>query len=199
MTSLSEDRRRGTLFIALAILLGILLSGAMVLTASRAAFSDTTDNSDNSFTTGDVELVDDDTGAAMFTVTDMVPGQSATRCILVTYQGTVPDPGQVVLYSGGFVDSASLGDHLDLTVEEGTGGDFSTCTGFNPAGNIETSTLTDFDTDHTNYANGVGTWDPSGTPESVTYRITVTLDAAAPSSAQGQSVTDLLFIWEIQS
>lgn len=184
---------------ALAIALGILVSGAVVLTTSRAAFSDTTDNSNNSFTTGTVDLTDDDSGSAAFTVTNMVPGGSVTRCILVTYQGTIPNPGVVRFYSGGFTDSGTLGSHLNLTVEEGTGGDFATCTGFTPSGTIESATLTQFDIDHTDYSNGAGTWDPSSTPESRTYRITVQLSSSTPSNQQGQSVTGLVFTWETQS
>jgi predicted ribosomally synthesized peptide with SipW-like signal peptide len=193
------NRTRGRVLTVLAIVLGIVLSGAVVLTASRAAFSDTTSNSNNSFTTGTVDLIDDDSESAAFTVTNMVPGQTVTRCILVTYQGTIVNTGPVRLYSGGLTDSGTLGSHLNLTVEEGTGGNFSSCTGFTASATIESATLTQFNTDHTNYTNGAGTWDPSGTPESRTYRITVQLSLSAPSVQQGQSVTNLVFTWETQS
>lgn len=193
------DRTRGTVLVAVAVLVGMLLSGAVVLTASRAAFSDATSNSGSSFTTGTVDLIDDDSGSAAFTVTNMIPGQTVTRCILVTYQGTIVNPGAVRLYSGGFTDSGTLGSHLNLTVEEGSGGTFASCTGFTPSSTIESGTLTQFNIDHTNYANGAGVWDPSSTPASRTYRITVTLSAAAPNGQQGQSVTSLVFTWETQS
>jgi predicted ribosomally synthesized peptide with SipW-like signal peptide len=193
------SRTRGRVLTVLAVVLGILLSGAVVLTASRAAFSDTTSNSNNSFTTGTVDLIDDDSDSAAFTVTNMVPGQTVIRCILVTYQGTIVNTGPVRLYSGGFTDSGTLGSHLNLTVEEGSGGDFSTCTGFTASATIESATLTQFNIDHTNYTNGAGTWDPSGTPESRTYRITVQLSLSAPSVQQGQSITALIFTWETQS
>lgn len=181
------------------VLIGVLASSATVLTATRAAFSDTTSNSGNSFSAGTVDLVDDDSDSALFTVTNLVPGQSVTRCIEVTYQGTIANPGAVRLYSGGLVDSGSLASELDLTVEEGTGGTFATCTGFNPSVVIESGTLADFDTDHTAYSSGVGSWDPSATPDSRTYRITVALSSSAANSAQGQSVTGLTFTWEVQS
>ena len=60
-------------------------------------------------------------------------------------------------------------------------------------------TLSDFDTTHTNYATGAGVWDPVGTPESKTYRITVEVDAAVPDAEQGESVTAMTFTWEVQS
>lgn len=185
--------------LALAIVLGVMASGVTVLTASRAAFSDTTSNTGNSFSTGTVDLLDDDSGSALFALSNMVPGDSITRCIEVTYQGTVADPGPVRFYSGGYTDSAALATHLDLLVEEGSGGDFGSCAGFAAAATIESDNLVGFDTAHTSYASGAGTWNPSATPDSRTYRITVTLASAAPDSAQGQSVADLVFVWEVQS
>lgn len=195
----SARRQRSHFLNFAATILGLLASGAVVLTASQAAFSDTTSNDANSFSTGDVDLVDDDTGSAMFSVTNMAPGQSVTKCIVVTYEGSIADPNAVKLYSGGLDDSGTLADHLNLTVEEGSGGTFAGCTGFTPSGTIEDGTLAQFATDHTNYGNGAGTWNPATTPVSRTYRFTVTLSAAAPSSQQDQSVTDLVFTWEVQS
>jgi hypothetical protein len=129
----------------------------------------------------------------------MIPGQSVARCILVTYQGTIGNPGPVRIYSGGLTDSGSLATELDLTIEEGTGGSFTTCTGFTSSDTIESGTLAGFNSTHNGYANGAGTWDPSATPESRSYRITVTLPSDAANSFQGQSVTGLVFTWEVQS
>ncbi len=176
------------------------LTAVLVVTSSRAAFSDTADTSSSAFTAGDVELVDDDSGSAMFTVTNMVPGDSETDCIEVTYQGSVTNPSAVKTYSGGFTDSGDFAEYLNLTIEEGTGGGFGDCTGFSSGNTIESGgTLNDFDTTHTNYASGAGVWDPSSTPASMTYRITVELDSAAPSAEAGESVTALTFTWEIQN
>lgn len=195
-----DDKRRGGL-VALAIALGILLSGVMVLTASRAAFTSQTDNSGNSFAAGDVTLTDDDSDGAMFTVTNMAPTDSAvTACIEVTYEGSIADPGEVRLYSGGFTDSGTLGSELDMTVEVGTGGDYSDCTGFIPSSTIfSTGTLDSFDSTHTDYASGAVAWDPASTPESRTFRFTVDLPSDAANSVQGESITGLSFVWEVQS
>lgn len=195
----SARRQRSHVFNFAAVVLGLLASGAVVLTASQAAFSDATSNSANSFSTGNVDLVDDDSGSAMFSVTNMAPGQSVTKCILVTYQGSIADPNAVKLYSGGLTDSGTLADHLNLTVEEGTGGTFADCTGFTASGTIENGTLAQFATDHTNYGNGAGSWNPATTPASRTYRFTVALSATAPNAQQSQSVTNLVFTWEVQS
>lgn len=178
----------------------LLLVSALIVTTSRAAFTTTTDNTGNSFTAGSVALVDDDLGATRFTVTAMEPGETITRCIEVTYNGTV-DPQVVRLYSGGFIDSGNFGDYLNVTVDEGTGGDFSTCVGFveDDAGAEFANTLTFLDANHTNYGNGFGEWDPSAAGQFKTYQITVELDAATPNAEQNESVTALTFTWEVQS
>jgi hypothetical protein len=199
MTSEQYRSVRGRMLTALAIVLGILASGVVVLTASRAAFSDTADNQSNYFVAGNVELTDElNNATVLFEVDDMVPGQVETRCIEVTYSGSVANPGPVRFYSGGATDTG-LGAHLNLTVEEGIGGTFADCSGFDDEVVIESGTFAAFAATHTNYGNGAGTWDPASTPESRTYRITVEFDADAPNDAQGESVTDLTFTWEVQS
>jgi hypothetical protein len=195
-----QDERRTRLVVVLAaILCGVLASGVMVLTASRALFSDTTENTGSALTVGSVDLIDDDSGTAAFTVTAMAPGDSVTRCILVTYQGTIADPGAVVMYSGGFTDSGTLAAALTLTIEEGDGGSFSSCASFASPTQIYSGTLAAFDAAHDSYANGIGSFDPSSTPASRGYRITVTLPSNAANSLQGASVTNLAFTWEVQS
>lgn len=182
-----------------ALAVSLVVVSVLVVTSSIAAFSDTTDNTGNSFSTGTVVLSDDDVGA-MFTVTNLIPGQSVQDCITVTYSGSVTDPAAVRMYSGGYTDSGDLDTYLDITIDEGTGGSFGNCATFVLENTIEpTGTLAAFDTAHTNYATGAGVWDPASTPESKTYRVTVGLDAAAPDTEQGESITALNFTWEVQS
>jgi hypothetical protein len=177
----------------------VLLSSATILGSSRAAFSDQADNAGNYVTVGNVILGDDDGVAAMFEVDDMAPGDSETNCILVTYSGSIADPGEVVIYSGGFTDSDTLADELNLMIEEGSAASFGDCSTFVSDGTIFSGTLTTFDGTHTDYSSGAGTWDPSTTPESTAYRITVELDANADTGVQGESVTNLTFVWEVRS
>ncbi len=183
-----------------AVVVSLLAVSALVVDSSIAAFTASTSNTGNSFSTGTVDLVDDDLGAVMFTASGLVPGQSVQDCIVVTYQGTVTDPAGVKVYSGGFTDSGDLATYLNLTIEEGSGGTFGDCTGFATGATIESgSTLAGFDGTAVDYSTGVGTWDPSGTPESKTYRITVQLDPSAPDAEQGESVSAMTFAWEVQS
>jgi predicted ribosomally synthesized peptide with SipW-like signal peptide len=184
-----------------AVIIALVLSGAAVLSTSRAAFTDTTSNEGNEFAAGDVILNDDDgiTGV-MFNVDDMAPGDSVTNCIEVSYEGSI-DPGLVKLYSGLYVDGGDLDDNLDVVIQEGDGGVFDDCSGFTSTANIFNNTLTNFDT-RTTYGTGVGTWDPgvgSVTPVVKSYRIAVTMNSLTPNAVQGDTVTGLEFVWEVQS
>jgi hypothetical protein len=205
MSNLTQEAwrpRRGRSVAAplLAVAVSILLVSFLVASVSRAAFIQTADNSANVVGAGTIDLVDNDSGSVLFNVSTLVPGDTVENCIVVTYQGTVADPAAVKLYSGGFTDSGDFADFLNITIEEGSGGTFNNCTGFTSANVIESGgTLTGFDTTHSSYATGAGVWDPSGTPESVTYKVTFELDSATTSAEEGEAVSDLIFTWEVQS
>jgi len=178
---------------------GVIACAAMVFTASQAAFTGSATNQTNQYATGAVDLVDHlNNAAALFQVDNMRPGQSEARCIEVTYAGNIPDPGPVRFYSGGASDTG-LGAHLTITVEEGAGGGQTECSGFDSEIEIVSGTLAAFNASQTSYSSGTGAWDPSSTPETRTYRITVGLASNAPNEAQGQSVTSQTFKWEVQS
>lgn len=183
--------------------LGLLVSFALVslivLTGSRAAFTDSTDNTNSVFAAGDVVLTDDDAGGILFNVSNMAPGATAVNCIAVTYSGSITDPGPVRLYSGGFTDATGLAGYLNVTIEEGSGGVFNDCSAFVFEGTVFGNTLAFFDTNHGDYATGAGAWDPSSTPESKSYRITVELDTGTPNAQQGASVTAVGFVWEVST
>lgn len=197
-TDRENGRKRGTILLALVV--GVLLSSVTVLTASRAAFSDTTSNEANFVNVGDVVLTDNDSDSALFQMSNVAPGDLETTCIQVTYEGSITNPSGVVVYSDGFTDSSTLANDINVTIEEGTGAStFDDCTGFSLGGVIYNGTLANFDTTHADYASGAGTWDPSSTPESRSYRFTVELDPDAADTAQGQSITGLVFTWEVQS
>ena len=178
----------------LGILAGaVLLTGAFIVTASIAAFSDTTDNTGNTWSTGTVILEDNDLGAALFTVTGMKPLDVVEKCIVVTYKGTLL-PADVLLY--GVSGGSGLDAYLDLVIDEGTGAAFGNCSGFSFTSNIFTGTLTSFAATHTNFGDGAGIWSPSANPESKTYRFTVTLQD--DNAAQTLDAT-AEFTWEAQN
>ena len=84
--------------------------------------------------------------------------------------------------------------YLDLTVEQGTGGGFSSCTGFSGT-QIYSGTASGFAGTHTNFGTGLTGWSPTATPDSRTYRVTVTVQN--DNNAQSKTAT-ADYTWEAQ-
>lgn len=184
-----------------AVLASLLLVSFLVVGTTRAAFSDTTDNSGNSFTAGSVTITDDDAGSALFNVTALAPGDSHENCIEVTYSGTLP--AEVHLY-GAAGASSDLNDDLTVTVQRGTGGSFAgtepsngptSCTGFTSSTTVFTGSLTTF-LSASDYASGEDTWAVTNGDSSV-YRFFVEFNTSDDSLQGG--ATDVSFTWEAQN
>ena len=65
--------RKAMAYRALAMVASLAFVSVLVMTSSRAAFVDTTDNSSNQFSAGTVALADDDAGSVLFDLTDLAP------------------------------------------------------------------------------------------------------------------------------
>lgn len=171
--------------------LAILVSAGIVWQASTAAFTDVTDNSGNSWATGTVVLDDDDAATAMFNATGLTANSTGTKCIQVSYTGSLA--ASVKLY--GTVSGTGLASYLDLVIEEGTGGNFGGCTGFTPTATIHNGTLAAFGTAATNFSTGIGSFAPTGSGQNMTYRFTYTVQNN--NAAQGLNA-NASFTWEAQ-
>jgi hypothetical protein len=170
----------------------LLASGLMVWQSSYAAFSATTDNPTSNWTTGTVVLSDDDLGVALFaTQTNLKPGSTGEKCILVTSTGSLAST--VKLYSTGL--TGTLGADIDLVIDEGTPGDFDDCSTFTGS-NLYTGTVDGFAADSTDFSDGVSAWAPAGGTESKTYRFEYTINSG--STMQG-ATAGLAFTWEAQN
>ncbi|KQO60256.1 hypothetical protein [Curtobacterium sp. Leaf261] len=181
----------------IAVPLAVVASGLVVAGASYSAFSATTENAENAWRTGAVALTDDDAGTAMFDVAGVVPGQTGSNCITVTSTSSVESA--VKLYASDTTSTKSLGDHVQLEIEHGSGGAFGSCDGFVAAGApIWSGSLSAFAATATDFATGVGSWTPATGEEATTYRVSYTLDAAAPNTVQDASATST-FTWESQN
>ncbi len=137
----------------------------------------------------------------MFTASNLAPGATGTRCIAVTSTGTLAS--LVHLYGTGATTTNALSSYVTLTVTQGTGGTFAGgCAGFTPlasGSSVYTGTLAAFGTTATNYANGLGSWAPTGTaPETRVFRFVYTVDVAAPNTTQGGTAA-IGFTWEAQN
>jgi hypothetical protein len=170
----------------------IAVSGALVWQSSYAAFSATTSNPTSNWTTGTVAIGDDDGGTALFTATGLKPGSTGQKCILVTSTGSLAST--VKLYGTGL--TGTLGTDIDLVVEEGTPGTFSSCSSFSGS-SLYNGTVAGFAGASTNFATGVSAWAPAGTGSPTkTFRFTYTVKAA--STLQG-ATAGLGFTWEAQN
>jgi hypothetical protein len=195
-------QRRGQLRVGVlgaSLLVGVLGSGAFIWNSTSAAFTASTTNGSNSWSVGSVAISDDDAGNAMFTVTNLKPGDTNTKCINVAYTGTLN--GNVRLYVSALTDGTpKVGDYLKLTIEEGsgaTGGATGSCTSFSSSSTLyNNGTLTNLNTTKGSWANGYN-WAVAGSATK-SYRFSYTLDAATPDDRQGKSVS-ATFTWEAQN
>jgi len=180
----------------------VLAAAGLVWQSSYAAFTGTTRNSGNDWSTGSVALSDDDSGSARFHPAGMVPGDTDTRCITVTANATVP--GVVKGYTVNPVLSQSgLQDHVMVSMKYGSGGSFASCTGFVETGVIFPATSLTTLSAFNNYANAIGSWAVSAGTQSRTYQVTWTFDTAGMTQAQLDGLqnaqTGIDMQWELQS
>jgi predicted ribosomally synthesized peptide with SipW-like signal peptide len=184
----------------LSSLIVLATAAAVVGGATYAAFSAGTTNAGNSFEAGDVQIEDNDSGSAMFTVPSLPPGDSKTRCIRITYRGSLA--AGVRLHGA---TSGGLGPLLNLTVTRGddSAPSFADCSGFSPdptnyigsgPGVLYSGPLSSYPA---NWASGIvdpqATW---ATGEAHSYRFEVTL--SNDPAGQGQTA-DAEFSWEARN
>jgi hypothetical protein len=183
----------------LAIPAALIVSGIAVSGASYSAFSSTTSNPTSNWQTGSVVLEDDDADAALFTVEGLQPGSTGSKCIAVTSTGTLAST--VKLYATSLATTKALSSYIDLTIVQGTGGTFGSCTGFAALASdssVYNGTVAGFGA-VTTYAGGLGVWAPTGaSSETRVYKITYTVNAATPNTAQAGSAS-VAFKWEAQN
>jgi hypothetical protein len=187
----------------IAIPAALVASGIVVSTASYSAFSSTTANPTSNWTSGNVRLDNDQPNTALFTATNLKPGSTGSNCLTVLSTGTLP--ATVKMYATNASASNDLATSLNLKIEQGTGGGNGSCTNFVPSGSpVYTNTLAGFG-GVTDYSAGVSPWTTVGvapsanpTPETKVYRVTYTLAANAPSTAQGLNASVGL-TWEAQN
>jgi hypothetical protein len=173
--------------------------GALATLGAFSAFTSQANNPNNRVTAGTVVLGDNDGGNALYDFENAKPGDSETACIRVSYTGSLP--ADVRLYTPSTI--GALGPHVNLTVE--TGSQLvpdTSCALFvaDPGAPLFDDALSDLPVD---FAGGVAdvplgetAWN-SGS--AVVYRVTATLAANAPDSAQGATTGLHTLRWEARS
>jgi len=186
------------------LLLSTLVVGAMGSLAALGVFglfSATTQNSGNEISSGTVVLGDNDAGSSLFNITGAKPGDSWTRCIKVTYNGSLP--AQVHLYMQN--TTGPLAKYLNLVMTQGTEANptFPSCTGFTPdaTGVIFEGPV---------YSPESGSWElglpvsPVGgsnwqTGSSLVFRFAMTLDPTTPDTQQNSALGNTTIVWEARN
>jgi hypothetical protein len=185
--------------LASVVVVGVL--GSVVALGVFGLFSATTQNSGNEISSGTIAISDNDAGSAMFNITNAKPGDSWTRCIKVLYSGSLPADVKLYELGGG----GPLSPYLKLKLEQGAQAEstFPSCTGFTPDG---TGTIYEgpgfgsigstYDTGAPVVPFGKTVWSPG---EALVFRATLTLDAAAPEIAQGNTTGEFTIVAEARN
>lgn len=177
-----------------------LVTIGLVAQASYSAFSSKVSNAGNNLTVGSVTLTDDDAGSTLLSLTNLKPGSSGSRCIAVTSSGSLAS--SVKLYTADASTTKGLATYVTLTVTQGTGAAFGSCSGFSAlasGSSVYTGTLAAFTSAATGYSSGVGSWSPTGnSAETRSFQFAYLVSTAIPDSAQGGSASFGL-TWEAQN
>jgi hypothetical protein len=188
--------------LASAVVVGVL--GSVVALGVFGLFSATTQNSGNEISSGTIAISDNDAGSAMFNVTNAKPGDSWTRCIKVSYNGSLAADVKLYELGGG----GPLSPYLKLKLEQGTQPEatFPSCTGFTPDGTNGTGTIYEgpgfgsignsYDTGAPVVPFGQTVWNPG---ESLVFRATLTLNPEAPQLAQGNTTNEFTIVAEARN
>lgn len=175
------DRSRAKVWLVVGIILvALLLAVILIYQVSRSAFTADTETGSSTFSATSIELTNDKSGSSVFTAGDLVPGDSDSGAVAVTYTGGADST--VRMYTADNDDSG-LAAHLDLVISDDAGGSWS-------------GTLAELQ-GATDFASGLLAHTMSD-GETVTYTIAFTLNANAPNSAQGASAATT-FVWEART
>jgi hypothetical protein len=203
-----EKRSRGAIRI-IAPAAGLLAAGLLVWQGSYAAFSATTNDTTNTWSSGTLNLTNDGgTGtfsastSATFGGTALKPGSTGTTCLTVKNSGT--SGGTLAMYESALADSTpSLGAQIQLTVSEAVSlADVpASCAGFPTTGVTVAYTNKPLSTFPTTFATATGTAAVAAGTAYEAYKVAWTFVStgsnATDNTLQSKIVTSA-FTWELQ-
>ena len=193
---------------AAAPLSGLLAAGLLVWQGSTAAFTATTNNTADSWTTGKLTLQNNgggssfaDVTANLFAETAVKPGVSGAKCLTVESTGTLA--GSLHLYRGAITgtNAANLAAALTFSVDAvavSAGTNIAaSCSGWSggTSGAAYNGTLAGF---ATTYAGSSVTTALAGGTERVAYRIAWSLPSSVTDNTLQSSSATADLLWEAQ-
>ena len=174
---------------------------ALVGLGTYSAFTATTTNSGNNISSGTVKI-DQHTGATtLYSVTNQKPGDSTTKCLRVTYSGSLTAAAVKLYASSGITGSGQY----NLEIDRGSGlttlNSTMSCAGFSQSSVAYNGDLAALGS---TYATGVdgkasaATW---ANPDAVDYRFIITQNDDTTANAHTSVVTSGThsFTWEARS
>lgn len=211
----STPRARRTL-LAVAVPVGLVLSGTLTWQSTHAAFSATTQNADNAWQSGSVVLSAGGTGGALFSGPDdddLQPGSTRSRCIRVDYTGDLVVDVRMYVSTPTAAPS-TLDPYLVMSVERGADVAAGTAvapdcsSGFTSAVPADDDaraddgsagadrTLADLKSVHHDFATGLPVAPATAPGTHLTFRITY---AVADDDAAQRAQSRATFTWEARS
>jgi hypothetical protein len=205
-----QPERRRRVVRATAPAFGLLAAGLLVWQGSYAAFSATTVDTNNVWSTGQLALTNNGGGAAYSVSTsasfggaNLKPGATGTTCLTVKSIGT--SAGTLAMYENSFTDSvpAGLAAQIQLTVTQAvTATDvLANCAAFPAAGVTSVVTNQPLSTFPSTFATAAGTTPIATGTVLEAYKVVWTFVSTGTnpgdSALMGKSTT-ANFTWEVQ-
>lgn len=159
------------------------LASAVVVPASFAAFTGSTANAGNTWTSGSVNLTNNK-ATAMFTAANIAPGYTESHCITVSTTSSIATA--LSFYATQGANTKALADNLTLKVEAGSGGTdgATSCTGFASAQTLFTGAMTGLSTASGTAGTAIKVTAPLAAAGSQQFMITAALPAGTPDTVQ---------------
>jgi spore coat-associated protein N len=154
--------------------LAVLLAAGALAVGSGATFSSTTGNTISSVTAGDLELTNSKDGQAVFTLTNMKPGDVLTGSLALTNTGSLP---AAVTFTESASTNTFSADMLTLVITDSAGTDVYD----GNFGDLADTAKED-----------LGVFQPA---QSETYTFTVALDENATNDEQGKAAS-ATYTWD---
>jgi hypothetical protein len=194
-----KDAGKARRFLFTALVVGSL--SALVGLGTYSAFTATTTNSGNNISSGTVKI-DQHTGATtLYNVTNQKPGDSTTKCVRVTYSGSITASAVKLYVSAGVTN----GTQYNLEIDRGSGlttlDNTMSCAGFTQTSVAYNGALGSLGSTYGTGVDGkaaAATWAQN---DAIDYRFIITQndDPTANAHTSALSSGSHTFTWEARS
>jgi hypothetical protein len=178
----------------------VVVVGGLAVFGTFAAFTATTSNTGNTISSGTVNINQHSGATTLYSVTNAKPGDSLSRCVRVTYTGSLA--ASVKLYASAGITG---GSNYNLQVERGSGltapaADMN-CTGFSSSSTAYNGQLSSFASTYGTGYDGKAGGTAWANNDSVDYRFTISQNDDTTANAHTSTVTSGThsFTWEARN